>query len=144
MLHVLLSFLSVAVSNLPSEGEAALHFSLPLGFTLGFFILVGELQLDQMSFDPLPSLPRNPLLELCPESPMDARVSHAQQAYYSISKVCSTLYLSRKWCTNKLEPANRHTGQPMHPRCQLAQYLLTTQNSDTSREVGSWWFKYHI
>ena len=58
----------VAVSNLPSGGEAALHFSPPLGFTLGFFTLVGELQLDQMSFDPLPSLPRNLLLELHRES----------------------------------------------------------------------------
>ena len=27
----------------------------------------------------------------------------------------------------------------MHPRCQLAWYLLTIQNFDTSREVGSWW-----
>ena len=58
----------VAVSNLLSGGEAALHFSPPLGFTLGFFILVGDLQLDLMSIDPLPSLPRNPLLELCQES----------------------------------------------------------------------------
>ena len=54
----------VAVSNLPSGGDTALLFSPPLGFTLGFFTLVGELQLDQMSFDPLPSLPRNPILEL--------------------------------------------------------------------------------
>ena len=45
----------VAVSNLPSGGKAASHFSPPLGFTMGFFTLVGELQLDQMSFDPLPS-----------------------------------------------------------------------------------------
>ena len=44
-------------------GGAALHLSPPLGFYLGFF-LVGELQLDQMSFDPLPSLPRNPLVRL--------------------------------------------------------------------------------
>ena len=48
-------------------GGAALHLSPPLGFCLGF-LLVGELQLDQMSFDPLPSLPRNPLVELCRES----------------------------------------------------------------------------
>ena len=40
---------------------------LHLGFCLGF-LLVGELQLDQMSFDPLLSLPRNPLVELCRES----------------------------------------------------------------------------
>ena len=35
----------------------------------------------------------------------------------------------------------RHTGQPMHPGCWLAQCLLTTQSFDTSREVGSWWFE---
>ena len=45
-----------------------MHSLPPLGFTLGFLTLVGELQLDQMSFDQLPSLPRNPLLELCQES----------------------------------------------------------------------------
>ena len=28
------------------------------------FLMVGELQLDQISFDPLPSLPRNPLVEV--------------------------------------------------------------------------------
>ena len=46
-----------------TRGGAALHLSPPLGFFLGF-LLVGELQLDQMSFDPLPSLPRNPLVEV--------------------------------------------------------------------------------
>ena len=48
-------------------GGAASHLSSPLVFYLGF-LLVGELQLDQMSFDPFPSLPRNPLVELCWES----------------------------------------------------------------------------
>ena len=48
-------------------GGAALHLSSPLGFCLGF-LLVGELQLDQMSFDLLPSLPMNPLVKLCRES----------------------------------------------------------------------------
>ena len=58
----------VAVLSLLSGGGAASHSSPPLGFTLGFLTLVGDLQLDQMSFDPLPSLPRIPLLELCWES----------------------------------------------------------------------------
>ena len=40
-----------------------MHLSPPLGFFLGFLV-VGELQLDQISFDPLPSLPRNPLVEV--------------------------------------------------------------------------------
>ena len=44
-------------------GGAALHLSPPLGFFLSF-LMVGELQLDQMSFNPLPSLPRNPLVEV--------------------------------------------------------------------------------
>ena len=34
------------------------HPFLPMGFFLGFS-MVGELQLDQMSFNPLPFLPRN-------------------------------------------------------------------------------------
>ena len=42
-------------------GGAALHLSPPLGFCLGFLV-VGELQLDQISFDPPPSLPKNPLV----------------------------------------------------------------------------------
>ena len=87
-----LSFLALL-----SGGGAALHLSPPLGFSLDFFTLVGELQLDQMSFDPLPSLPRNPLLELHVERvPLDAKVSGVQQAYFAISKVCSTLHPSRK------------------------------------------------
>ena len=45
----------------PTWGGAALHLSPPLGFCLSFLV-VGELQLDQISFDPLPSLPRNPLV----------------------------------------------------------------------------------
>ena len=61
ILHGLLSLSSGA------WGWAASHLSSPLGFCLGF-LLVGELQLDQMSFDPLPSLPRNPLMELHWES----------------------------------------------------------------------------
>ena len=65
-------------------GGAALHLSPPLGFCLGFS-LVGELQLDQISFDPLPSLPRNPLVELRQESSPGCLVSGAQQACFAIS-----------------------------------------------------------
>ena len=70
--HVLIACLAILCGlqflALPSGGGAALHSSPPLGFTFGFLTLVGELQLDQMSFNPLPSLPRNPLLELHQES----------------------------------------------------------------------------
>ena len=55
------------VPSLAIQGEAALHLSPPLGFHWGF-ILVGELQLNQMSFDPLTSLPRNTPSELLLES----------------------------------------------------------------------------
>ena len=65
-------------------GGAASHLSPPLGFCLGFS-LVGELQLDQMSFDPLPSLPRNPLVELCQESSPGHLASGALQACFVIS-----------------------------------------------------------
>ena len=51
-----------------SRGGAASYFSPPLRFSLGFLTQVGELQWDQMSFDPLPSLPRNLLLELHQDS----------------------------------------------------------------------------
>ena len=68
LLHIFAILYGLFFLALLSGGGAALHFSPPLGFNLGFFTLVGELQLDQMSFDPLPSLPRNPLLELHRES----------------------------------------------------------------------------
>ena len=64
-------FVGCCLSALLPGGGAALHLSLPLGFCLGF-LLVGELQLDQMSFDPLPSLPRNPLWSYIKRVPLDA------------------------------------------------------------------------
>ena len=65
LLHIFAILCGLCFLALLSGGGAALHFSPPLGFNLGFFTMVGELQLDQMSFDPLPSLHMNPLLELC-------------------------------------------------------------------------------
>ena len=55
ILHGLLSLSSA------TWGGAVLHLSPPLGFFLSFLV-VGELQLDQISFNPLPSLPRNLLV----------------------------------------------------------------------------------
>ena len=63
--HVFSILCGLCFLALLSGGGAALHSSPPLGFNLGFLTLVGEVQLDQMSFDPPPSLPRNPLLDLC-------------------------------------------------------------------------------
>ena len=47
--------------NSATWGGAASCLSPPLGFFLSF-LMAGELQQDQMSFNPLPSLPRNPLV----------------------------------------------------------------------------------
>ena len=60
-LHISTTFCGWLYLNSATWGGAALHLSPPLGFLLSFSI-VGELQLDQMSFDPLPSLPMNPLV----------------------------------------------------------------------------------
>ena len=59
---VLFLFIFGSSMFLPFLGGATLHFSIPPGgLLLGLFNPVGELQLGQMSFGPLPSLPRNPL-----------------------------------------------------------------------------------
>ena len=60
-LHISTTFCGLLYLNSATWGGAALHLSPPLGFLLSFS-MVGELQLDQMSFDPLPSLPMNPLV----------------------------------------------------------------------------------
>ena len=52
-------FLGLLSLSSATWGGAASHLSPPLGFCLSFLV-VGKLQLDQMSFDPLPSLSRNP------------------------------------------------------------------------------------
>ena len=89
---------------LPPGGGAALHLSPPLEFCLGF-LLVGELQLDQMSFDPLPSLPRNPLVELCQESSLghlsewcSASIFHNQLSVFHTAPHLKVLYNQAKIC----------------------------------------------
>ena len=54
-------FCGLLYLNSATWGGAALHLSPPLRFLLSFS-MVGELQLNQMSFDPLPSLSMNPLV----------------------------------------------------------------------------------
>ena len=56
-------FCGLLYLNSVTWGGATLHLSPPLGFFLSF-LTVGELQLNQMSFNPLPSLPMNPLVEV--------------------------------------------------------------------------------
>ena len=53
----------VAVSWLCCLGWSCNTPLSPMGFFLGFS-MVGELQLDQMSFNPLPFLPRNPHMKV--------------------------------------------------------------------------------
>ena len=59
-------------------------------------------------------------------------------------EACFTLHPIWRCCKARLRYANRHTDQPMHPRCQLVWCLLTTQSFDTSREVDSWWSEHHV
>ena len=56
-------FLGVAVSQFYYLGWSCLAPLSSTGILLSF-LPVGELQLDQMSFNPLPSLPMNPLVEV--------------------------------------------------------------------------------
>ena len=69
--------------NSATWGGAALHLSPPLGFFLSF-LMVGELQLDQMSFNPLPSLPLNPLVGV-----MSREFLWMLSEWYSASMVCN-------------------------------------------------------
>ena len=55
--------LGVVVSQCCYLGWSCLTPLSSTGILLSF-LMVGELQLDQISFDPLPSLPRNPLVEV--------------------------------------------------------------------------------
>ena len=85
-------------------GGAALHLSPPLGFFLSFLV-VGELQLDQISFDPLPFLPRNPLVEvMLREFPWtlsewcSASIFHDQHSVFHIAPGLKVLYSQIKIC----------------------------------------------
>ena len=85
-------FLWVAVSQFCYLGWSCLAPLSSTGILLSF-LMVGELQLNQMSFNPLPSLPMNPLVEVtCRESSPGCLVSGAQQAWFAISIVCFTLH----------------------------------------------------
>ena len=127
LIFLLLIFTILCGLSLSSAtwGGAALHLSPPLGFCLGF-LLVGELQLDQISFDPLPSLPRNPLMELLWESSPGHLVGGAQQACFAINLVFFTLHPFWRCCIARLRYANRLADQPVHPGCWLVWCLLTT------------------
>ena len=96
--------LGVVVSQCCYLGVAALHLSPPLGFFLSF-LMVGELQLDQISSDPLPSLPRNPLVEvMLREFPWmlneqcSASIFHNQHSVFHTAPKLKVLYSQTKIC----------------------------------------------
>ena len=67
--------------------------------------MVGELQLDQISFDPLPSLPRNPLVEvMLREFPWtldewcSASIFHDQHSVFHNAPHLEVLYSQTKIC----------------------------------------------
>ena len=124
-------------------GGAALHLSSPLGFCLGF-LLVGELQLDQMSFDPLPSLPRNPLVKLHQESSpgclskwCSASIFCDQLSVFHTAPHLKVLYNQAKICKQTC----RSTCASWMP---VGLVSVNNPNFDTSREDGFWWFECHI
>ena len=85
-------------------GGAALHLSPQLGFFLSFLML-GELQLDQMSFNPLPFLPMNPLVGvMVREFPWmlsewcSASMVHDQHSVFHTAPHLKVLYSQIKLC----------------------------------------------
>ena len=88
LLYIFAILYGLSFLALFSGGGAALHLSPPLEFCLDFFTLVGELQLNQMSFGPLPSLPGIHFWSYVERVPLDAKVSGAQQAYLLQSAKC--------------------------------------------------------
>ena len=85
-------FLWVAVSQFCYLGWSCLTPLSSTGILLNF-LMVGELQLDQMSFDPLPSLPMNPLVEVTSrEFPWTLSEWCSASMFRAISIVCFTLH----------------------------------------------------
>ena len=101
--------------NSATWGGAASHLSPPLGFFLSF-LMVGELQLNQMSFNPLPSLPMNPLVEVTSrEFPgtlsewCSASMVHNQHSVFHTAPHLKVLYSQIKICkqTNRSTHASQ-------------------------------------
>ena len=114
-----------------------MHLSPPLGFFLSFS-MVRELQLDQMSFDPLPSLPRNPHMEVTSrEFPWtfsewcSVSIFHDQcsvfhtaphlKVLYSQIKICKQTCRSTfaSWMLVGLVPVNNPKFQYLQGSCPL-------------------------
>ena len=83
-----------------------------MGIALGLFTLVGKLQLGQMSFGPLPSLPSNPPQRLHLGVPLNVEVSSAWQAYDVVSRMHLTLYFPKNMVCRQstiCRQTHRHT-----------------------------------
>ena len=115
----------------------------PMEFFLGFS-MVGELQLDQMSFNPLPFLPRNPHMEVT------LRVSP-----WTLSEWCSACIIHNQHSVVHTAPHLKVLYSQIKIRkqtristfasgCLLVWHLLATQSFNTSREVAPWWSKCHV
>ena len=119
-----------------------MHLSPPLGFFLGFS-MVRELQLDQMSFNPLPSLSRNPQVEVTSRvSPWmlsewcSASIVHNQHSVlshctplkrlYSQIKICKQTRRSTlaSWMPVGLVPVNNPKFWYLQGSCPLVVQML--------------------
>ena len=104
LLHISTTLCGSLYLNSATWGGAALHLSPLLGFLLSF-LMVGELQLNQMSFDPLPSLPMNPLVGVTSrEFPWmlsewcSASMVHNQHSVFHTAPHLKVLYSQIKIC----------------------------------------------
>ena len=133
----------MSVTCFSGWGCLALLYAL-IGIALGIFYTGRGVAIGPNVLWSTPFPAQNPPHRLCQESSLDADERCAWQTYDVASRVCFTLYISRKQYTDRIQYADRYTGQPMHPRCWLVQCLPTNQNSGISMGVGSGWFWCHI
>ena len=125
-------------------GEAASHSSKPLWGLLGSIYSGSGVAIGPNVLWSTPSYLTIHLRGYIEGVPLNAEASGAWQTYDVASRVYFTLYFPRKQYTDRAQYADRHTGQPMHPRCQSVQYLPANQSSSTSMEVSSRWFWCHL
>ena len=76
--------------------------------------------------------------------PLNAKVGGARQTFDSDSRACSHCTSPEKSVHAGYDSEDRHTGHPMHPRCQMGWYLPANWNSGTSMGVSSRWFLCHV
>ena len=115
----------------------------PMGFFLGFS-MVGELQLDQMSFNPLPFLPRNPHMKVT------LRVSP-----WTLSEWCSACIICNQHSVVHTAPHLKVLYSQIRICKQTCRSTFTSWMSIGPasvsnpkfrylQEVAPWWSKCHI